>query len=364
MKVVHLVPAMEQGGVETVVCGLNRAAVAAGWESVVVSRGGRLVAQIEAAGGRACALDVKSKNPLTYLSRAGRLRRLLAAERPDLVCAHSRVPAWLFVWANRALGFRWITCAHGANSVSRYSSVMTRGDLTVVPSHFLAGFLKAHYGLVDEKIRVVHPGVDAWRFDPARLDAAAVAQRRRAWGVRPDDFVVMAVGRISPVKGYGALLDAAARLVPRVPNLKVVLVGDADARHRAHLAALRERAASLFSDPTRVVFAGGETMIPECLSIASVVVSANTEKPESFGLSMAEALMMDKPVVAKAFGGALDIVRDGVDGLLVRDGDFAAALEAVRGRTFQGLRTSAIARFEAEAQARRTLAVYRELVAG
>ena len=58
----------------------------------------------------------------------------------------------------QTLGLRWITCAHGANSVSRYSSVMTRGDLTVVPSHFLAGFLKAHYGLADEKIRELTDG--------------------------------------------------------------------------------------------------------------------------------------------------------------------------------------------------------------
>lgn len=51
MKVLHLVPAMEQGGVETVVCDLNRVVVGAGWECVVVSNGGRLVAKIEASGG-------------------------------------------------------------------------------------------------------------------------------------------------------------------------------------------------------------------------------------------------------------------------------------------------------------------------
>ena len=42
MTVVHLVPEMEHGGVESVVCDLNRAVAKAGWRSVVVSRGGRL----------------------------------------------------------------------------------------------------------------------------------------------------------------------------------------------------------------------------------------------------------------------------------------------------------------------------------
>ena len=126
MKTLQLVPAMEQGGVERGVVEVNRALSAFGWENVVVSAGGRLAEQIVADGGRHVTLDVKSKNPLTYFFRAAKLRRLLEAERPDVVCAHSRVPAWLFVWANRTLGLPWISFAHGANSVSWYSAVMTR----------------------------------------------------------------------------------------------------------------------------------------------------------------------------------------------------------------------------------------------
>lgn len=146
MKIVHLLPALEQGGVESVVCDLARLLVREGHEVLVVSAGGRLVARIEQAGARHRTLDLKSKNPLTYFPRANRLRRILRDEKPDLVCTHSRVPAWLFVWANRALGLKWITYAHGANSVSRYSAVMTRGDLVVTPSRFLADYLKQHYG--------------------------------------------------------------------------------------------------------------------------------------------------------------------------------------------------------------------------
>ena len=97
MKTLQLVPAMEQGGVERGVVEVNRALVAAGWENVVVSAGGRLVRQIESDGGRHILMDVKSKNPLTYFWRAWTLRRILEAERPDVGCAHSRVPAWLFM---------------------------------------------------------------------------------------------------------------------------------------------------------------------------------------------------------------------------------------------------------------------------
>ena len=173
--VVHLVPAMEQGGVETVVCDLNRELVRAGWRSVVMSRGGRLVERIVSDGGEHVSLDLKSKNPLTALSRAWRLRKAIrkiakwngeesrGGDRSDVsgdggtrlvVCAHSRVPAWLFVIARKVdsilnpcqsvksvAQLPWVTYAHGANSVSRYSAVMTMGDVVVAPSKFLKDFL-------------------------------------------------------------------------------------------------------------------------------------------------------------------------------------------------------------------------------
>ena len=58
-----------------------------------------------------------------------------------------------------------------------------------------------------------------------------------------------------------------------------------------------------------MVFAGAQEKVPECLSIADEVVSANTVKPESFGLSVAEALAMNRPVrLLRHFGGAAEIV--------------------------------------------------------
>ena len=365
--VVHLVPAMEQGGVETVVLNLNRALVRAGWRSVVVSKGGRLVGRVLADGGEHVALDLKSKNPLTAFVRAWKLRRVLRQVAASLVCAHSRVPAWLFVLARRLdsiirlfdysiispsrspfpvprspspnsiirlfdysiiSSLPFITYAHGANSVSRYSAVMTKGDRVIVPSRFLADFLVANYAKpskpskppeLPSRLRVIYPAVDFERFDPAKVDAAKVAALRRAWGLAAGDVVVMAVGRLTPLKGFDHLIrdlagqidvtpDAAWGDVLRAPRTKLVIVGGADRRHLAYEAELKALAASL-GVADRVVFAGTRDCIPECLSLADVVVSGNVTKPESFGLSVAEALAMGKPVrLLRRFGGAAEIL--------------------------------------------------------
>ena len=328
MKVVHLLPALEQGGVESVVCDLVRALT--DWESVVVSKGGRMVGRIKASGGRHIALDLKSKNPLTYFTRAWKLRRILRTENPDLVCVHSRVPAWLFVWTNRGLRLKWITYAHGANSVSRYSEVMTKGDLVITPSRFLAEYLKANYGTPEGKIRVIPNAVDAKRFDPDNLDRAFIAEKRREWGIREGDRVIMTIGRITPVKG----LDNLIRTTPS--DVKLVIIGGADRHHLDYERRLREMAG------TNVIFAGPQEKIPECISIADEIVSANTTKPETFGLSVIEAYAMNKPVRAKRFGGVAEV------------------MEAVEKAGKSTLREAVISLYAPCLQAARTIAAYRE----
>jgi len=355
---------MEQGGVERGVVEVNRILVAAGWQNVVVSAGGRLADAIETEGGRHVQMDVKSKNPLTYFSRAARLRRVLEREHPDAVCVHSRVPAWLFLWANRRLRLPWISFAHGANSISRYSKVMTYGDLVVTPSRYLADYLKSAYGLEESRIRVIPRAIDREAFDPARLDADFRMVKRAEWGL-DGRFVVMGLGRITQLKGYDTLIRATALAARDIPNIRTVIVGEAEELRRDVEASLRALVAELHVED-RVVFAGNQTRVAECLSLADVVVSANTRKPEAFGRSMAEALAMGRPVVAAAFGGALDIVEDGVNGALVDPESgakgFADALVRVSRQTFGDLRTPALDKFSFERMAQSSLAVYQELV--
>ena len=351
---------MEEGGVESVVLSLNRGLVRAGHHSVVISRGGKLVPRIEADGGTHVALDLKSKNPLTYFSRALRLRRVLKSLRlspstsPSIVvCAHSRVPAWLFVWANRALALPWITYAHGANSVSRYSRVMTRGDRVIAPSRFLADYLVENYPddprmpperRLGARLRIVPNGIDLKRFDPERLDLDSVAARRAEWGIRPGDFVTMSVGRITALKGFDAVIRDFAATLPARPRSRLVIIGGADADKQELLADLKRLAKDL-GVGDRVVFAGPQSKVPECLSLADEVVSGNTTKPESFGLSVVEAYAMNRPVrVLRKFGGVAEI------------------MDAVAASGQPTLREAVAALYGSDAAMQKTLAVLSEFV--
>ena len=95
MKIVQLLPELNEGGVERGTMELSRELVKLGHESIVISAGGKLEAQIKKDGGTHITFDVCSKNPLTVLTRMMRLRKIFKELNPDILHARSRIPDWL-----------------------------------------------------------------------------------------------------------------------------------------------------------------------------------------------------------------------------------------------------------------------------
>jgi glycosyltransferase involved in cell wall biosynthesis len=361
MHVVQLLPELQEGGVERGVVEMNRELVRRGVTSTVISRGGRLVAEIEAAGGRHVALDVCSKNLFTAPVRAWRLRQALAELHPDLVHVRSRLPAWLLRIANRRLHLPVVSTVHGFNSVNAYSRIMTRADRVICASPAIRDHVVRHYHTTGAILRLVPRGIDPQTFDPARVDRAFAGAFRTRNGM-DGRYLVLALGRITSWKGYDTLLRAAALSRKEIPNLGVVIVGGVQSGQEAYAKELRRLAEELGLGNS-VVFCGSQSQVPEILQACDLLVSCAHTKPETFGRSMAEALAMARPVVAARHGGALDIVRDGQNGLLFTPGDaadLAHCLVAASRRTFTGLRADVLTRFSLDDMVERTLAVYRE----
>ncbi len=365
MHILQILPALDEGGVERGTVELNREFVRRGVTSTVVSSGGRLAELIGRDGGRHVGLDVKSKNLLTVPSRARALRRILAQEQPDLVHYRSRVPGWLFAFANRTLHLPFVSTVHGFNSVSAYSRIMTAGQRVICPSTAVADYIRAQYGTPEEKIRLIPRGIDPQQFDPGRLDPAFMAEFRRQYGLE-GRFVVLGVGRVTQLKGYDVLIRATALARGRLPQIKTVIVGGAEAARAGYGRELQRLVESLGLQE-HVVFTGSQSRLAEIYTCGQVLVSSNSAKPEAFGRAMAEALAMGCPVIATRFGGALDLVKEGFNGWLVDPGDAAGLsdrLVQASQASFAGLREDALARFSLDSMVTRTLAVYSEVLQG
>jgi glycosyltransferase involved in cell wall biosynthesis len=171
----------------------------------------------------------------------------------------------------------------------------------------------------DGKISVVHHGFDLEQFDPDLVDQARV---RREFGLE-GKLVVGAIGRIYWIKNYPALLEAFAAALGETPEARLLIVGSGEP------SALIARAGAL-GIGDRVILSGPRGDIPDVLAALDVFV--HPALAESFGMVIIEAMAMARPVLTTPVGIALEVVRDGVTGVLSQGGsseDLAVGLRSM-----------------------------------
>ncbi len=149
------------------------------------------------------------------------------------------------------------------------------------------------------KIETVYPGVK-----PKKL----LSQKRLEELYHKESFLVGIVGRIEEAKGQETLIESLEYLDPSV---KLLIVGAAMSDE--YLAYLQEKIARL-GFTKRVVFSGFTKDVDAYMQLCDITVMA-TEN-ETFGLVVIESMANQTPVIAKNMGGPLEIIEDGVDGLL------------------------------------------------
>jgi len=361
MKIVQLLPELNEGGVERGTVELSRELVKLGHESIVISAGGKLAAQIEADGGVHMKLDVCSKNLFTLPFRTAKLRNLLSEVRPDVIHARSRVPAWLAYLANKKLHIPFVTTVHGFNSVSPYSEVMTKGDKVICVSGAIKSYIQEHYGTPEEKIAVIPRGIDLEKFNPNRVDHAFIQTFKKQYGLE-GKMVVTTVGRITQLKDLETFIRVVALLKEKIPHIVGLIVGGVREDKEAYFNSLQALTGDLAVED-QIIFAGSQSSVAEIYALSDVVVSSS-KKPESFGRSVAEAIAMNTPVVATGHGGVLDIVRDGENGAFYPVGEskvLAEKIMQVKDLMFDGYGYIQ-EHFSLEQMVEKTMKVYEDVV--
>ncbi len=367
MRVLQILPRLQEGGVERGVVELNRELSRRSIESHTISFGGKLVDQLVRDGGSHTKLDVASKNVLTVPWRVGRLRRELRNIQPDVVDVRSRVPAWLFYFANKTLRIPWITSVHGFNSVSAYSRIMTRGDLIVCVSNPVADFIQQRYSVDKSRIRVVHRGLDPEAFHPGLTTPEQIQNLRTELQIPDAAKVALVSGRITRLKGIDTFLKALALARETHPQLFGLIVGGAAEKSKPLVEELKQQAESLGLNGA-VLFAGSRADLPTVYAMADMLVSCS-RKPESFGRSLLEAMAMGTPVLSAKQGGALDIVREGENGLFFEGNNVNSLAHFIRKAlemewNKKQLITTASKDFNLEIMVEGTLSIYSNICDG
>ena len=375
--ILQVIPTLDAGGAERTTVDIAGALARDGFAPLVVSQGGRLAAELEAAGGEFIALPVASKAPHAMLANAMRLDAIVKARGVRLVHARSRAPAWSALMAARMAGVPFVTTYHGiynaANPFKRfYNSVMVRADAVIANSEWTAAHVVAEHRVDRARLFVIPRGVDLARFDPAGIAPDRVAALRSEWGAGVDDSVVLMPGRLTRWKGQMVLIDALTDLArtDKLAGIRAVIVGDAQGRAGYEAELRGAMAASGLGD--RVVIVGHRDDMPLAYLASDIVVSASTD-PEAFGRVAAEAGAMGRAVIATDHGGARETVLPGMTGMLTAPGDSVALAAAIshlslmgaEGRAQMGARGRAhiSERFSLERMCADTIALYRRLLA-
>ena len=370
--VLQVLPALDGGGVERGTVEMAQAIMREGGGAIVASAGGRLVHQVERAGGRHVLLPLDTKNPWRIWRNAARLAAVIRAERVDIVHARSRAPAWSARWAARRAGVHFVTTYHAPYGEDfpgkrRYNAVMAAGEIVIAISHFIAGLIVARHGVPAERIRVVPRGVDPALFDPEKIVKDRLIRLVRAWRVPDGQPTIMLPGRLTRWKGQAVLIEALALMTNR--EACVVLVGGDQGRvkYSAELVALAER----LGVGARVRLVGHCDDMPAALMLSDVVVSASTA-PEGFGRVVIEGQAMGRVVIGSDHGGAAETIAHGETGFRVKPGDpvaLAAMLDDVlamgaeaRSALGQVARAAVQARYTVAAMQAATIEVYREVL--
>ncbi len=203
------------------------------------------------------------------------------------------------------------TAVHSREHTFLVRRVLGGAERVFANSHNTAGLLRRQWGVGDDRLRVLHPGVDASRFLPAAPDAGL--RRRLGWDARP---VILTVGRLQRRKGQDQLIRALPRIRQAFPDVLYAVIGEGEQR-----AALGELVCELGLEQHVQFFgeASDEELIP-CYQQCDVFVLPNREiagDMEGFGMVLLEAQACGRAVVAGASGGTGETMRSPESGRLV-----------------------------------------------
>ena len=306
--------------------------------SADVLRASNAVMGVERTGGR---LDDLKAIP-GILQMVLQLRKM--AREYDILYANSQKALVIGSLAGKAAGRPVIWNLHDILTADHFSGAHRKlgvflanqfVDHVIVNSQATMNAFEESGGDID-KTSIIYNGIDASRFDT--IDAHEVQELRTSLGLSQCKIVGV-FSRLTPWKGQHILLESLAHL----PDVHALLVGGAlfqdDLSYERSLRNLAEQ----MGITERVHFLGFRDDVPRLMKAVDIVLHSSTS-PEPFGRVIVEGMLAHKPVIATGAGGAKEIIKDGVDGILIPPNNPMAMVSAIKRLISDPERTDTIAR--------------------
>lgn len=309
-------------------------------------------------------------HPLRDLLTFWKVYRLIRQFKPHVVNTHTAKAGFVGRLAARLAGVPVVVHTfHGHVFHGYFSPLKTRffilleqfnahlSDTIIVLTEGQRDELADKYRVAPrDKFTIMGYGLDLQEFAQSPRKTGAF---RREWNIPSDAPLVTIVGRLVPVKNHALFLNAAAKVLAQLPEVRFAIVGDGQLREvlEAQTDALGIRSA--------VTFTGWQREVAPIYADSDLLVISSVNEGTPF--TVIEAMATGCPVVATAVGGIPDFLDNGKLGVLVPSGDTDALANAIV-QTLQqppdaeGLRTMIVERYDINRLAHDLDRLYRELL--
>jgi len=310
--ILHVIDTTGPGGAETVFLNLAEAVSIEGYATLAMIRGqGWVQTQLE-----------KRKIPFVVLSPFGFLSlpyywavfKLMKYHNVKFVQAHLLGSALTFAILNLLTRTPVVATLHGKVDVNPNEGfilvkrwLLKKGlNKVVAVSGQLAEYLAERQLFSRAQIVVIHNGIDVDKYqmpDSGRL--------KREMNLPENAKLVGSIGNIRPAKDYQNLIRAASLVVAKNANVHFLIAGHSKEPLQSELDDLSKQ----LGIKEHIHFLGFLDDTPEFLAQIDIFVLSS--KSEGFSISTLEAMAAKTPIVVTRCGGPEEIIRPGVDGLVV-----------------------------------------------
>lgn len=257
---------------------------------------------------------------LNYFSNIIRLALLIRKSRYTIIHSHASGDLWVLVPALKILKNQTplLLTKHVASFIVKkdllHRWIYNRLNFALAISTMIKKNLIETCPLSENKVLLLHNGVDLTRFNPERVDSKKV---RIEFNIDDTEILIGMLARFSPGKGHEEFLLAASKLSKKYSNLKFIVTGEASRGENAYMDSVKKIASNY--KLSNIIFTGFRSDTPEVLSAMDIFVFPS--HAESFGIALIEAMAMGKPCACSNVDGVLDIAVDGQSALFFKNRD-------------------------------------------
>jgi len=312
MKTIFLIRGLEIGGAERQLIALAIGLKKRGHDIMIIVfyGGGVMEAELRAAGIRVEELGKAGRWEI--VRTFGRLLKLVRHERPDILHGYLTVsnllvgfmrpflPGSRVVWGIRSGSTNFSDYDWTRAATDRLQRWLARSPHLIICNSDEGQRHHASIGYPARRLQTIHNGIDTSLYRP---DARMATDLRRQWGVEPGDNVVGIVARLEPLKGHSTLFHAAAFVMAKRHNLKIVCVGAGAPGYEAELRQLAARL-GIAAD---VVWAGRNLQAGGVYNGFDIYCSSSAHG-EGFPNVIAEAMASGVPCLVTDVGDSAKIV--------------------------------------------------------